>query len=41
MDWVNLAQDRDKWWAFANTIMIVLNLRMRGIFEVAVALLRT
>ena len=26
MDWIDLAQDGDKWRAFGNTIMIVLDL---------------
>jgi hypothetical protein len=21
VDWINLAQDRDQWWAFVNTVM--------------------
>jgi hypothetical protein len=21
MDWINLAEDRDRWWAFVNAIM--------------------
>jgi hypothetical protein len=21
MDWIHLAQDRDRWWAFTNTVM--------------------
>jgi len=21
MDWMNLAQDRDRWWAFVNAVM--------------------
>jgi hypothetical protein len=25
VDWIQLAQDRDRWWAFANTVM---NLRV-------------
>ena len=31
MDWIDLAQDRDKWRAVVNTLMNLQNLKMRGI----------
>jgi hypothetical protein len=41
MDWIDLAQDRDKWRAFGNTLISVLDLSMRGISGPAVTLLCT
>ena len=41
MDWIHLAQDRDKWRAFGNTIMSVLDLLMGGIPGLAVTILCT
>ena len=31
MDWINLAQDRDRWWALLDAIMILEVPKMRGI----------
>jgi len=31
VDWINLAQNRDKWWALVNTVMKLRVPNMRGI----------
>jgi hypothetical protein len=41
LDWINLAQDRDKWRAFGKRIMSGLDLLIRGISGLAVTLLCT
>jgi hypothetical protein len=35
VDWVNLVQDRDQWWAFVNTIVILVFHNRQGMFWVA------
>ena len=32
LNWINLAQDRDRWWALVNA---AINLKMRGISSLA------
>jgi len=31
MDWINLAQDRDRWWAIVNALYTFVFYKMRGI----------
>jgi hypothetical protein len=31
MDWIDMAQDRDRWWALVNVVMNLWVPKMRGI----------
>jgi len=32
MDWIDLAEDRDSWWAVVNVVMNLCFYKMQGIF---------